>query len=308
MLLVSAAIVVAALSLPGIGEVRERLGSASRDWIVVTGVLALISMFGFARALWAAFDRRLPWRRAVVLGLAEQGANVLMPAGGLGGPALGVLVMRRAGVPTALAARRHAVLFLSTSAVNVVALTVAGALLSVGLLRRNVALAACLGPAALGLAVLLAATVIATRAQGGWSPRTRVGRLLRFVHEGTRDTYAVLRRGDRFLILGAVVYYGCDVAALAAAFHAVGGESPPLGVFVVAYTLGHAGALIPTPGGLGGTEGGLIGALSAYGARPEVAAAAVLGYRVFQLGLPALLGSLALLRLRRWIGPDWPGA
>lgn len=54
MLLVSAAIVVAALSLPGVGEVRERLGSASRDWIVVTGVLALISMFGFARALWAA--------------------------------------------------------------------------------------------------------------------------------------------------------------------------------------------------------------------------------------------------------------
>ena len=35
-----------------------------------------------------------------------------------------------------------------------------------------------------------------------------------------------------------------------------------------------------------------------YGAPLGVAAAAVLGYRVFQLGLPAVLGAVCLLRVR----------
>ena len=59
------------------------------------------------------------------------------------------------------------------------------------------------------------------------------------------------------------------------------------------------GALIPTPGGLGGTEGGLIGMLVVYGAPAAAATAAVLAYRVFQLGLPAFFGLIAFGRIRR---------
>jgi uncharacterized membrane protein YbhN (UPF0104 family) len=70
-------------------------------------------------------------------------------------------------------------------------------------------------------------------------------------------------------------------------------------VFILAYTLGHAGALLPTPGGVGGTEGGLIGMFAFYGTPLDVAAAAVLAYRVFQLGLPAIFGAVGLLRIRR---------
>ena len=36
----------------------------------------------------------------------------------------------------------------------------------------------------------------------------------------------------------------------------------------------------------------------AYGTPLDLAAAAVLGYRVFQLGLPAVLGAISLLRIR----------
>ena len=86
-------------TLPGVSEVRDRFESAQLGWIAVAAACSLVSMFGFVRALWAAFDRVIPWRRAVVLGFAEQGANVLLPAGGAGGPALGVVIMRRAGVP-----------------------------------------------------------------------------------------------------------------------------------------------------------------------------------------------------------------
>ena len=123
-------------------------------------------------------------------------------------------------------------------------------------------------------------------------------RVRRFVHDGARLTYELLRHGDRYLAVGAITYFAADVGSLACAFAAVGGGGPPLGDFVLAYSLGHAGALLPTPGGVGGTEGGLIGMMVVYGAPASSATAAVLGYRVFQLGLPALFGAISLLRVR----------
>src|SRR4051812_31314760 len=86
---------IAIAALPGVGEVRDKLSSADPKWIAAVAVCAVLSMLGFVRALWSAFDRVMPWRRALVLGFAEQGANVLLPAGGAGGPAFGALVMRR---------------------------------------------------------------------------------------------------------------------------------------------------------------------------------------------------------------------
>ena len=108
----------------------------------------------------------------------------------------------------------------------------------------------------------------------------------------------LLRHGDPLLIFGATTYFAFDVAALGCAFEAFGGGGPPVGVFVLAYTLGHAGAFLPTPGGVGGVEGGLIGMFVVYGAPIGLAATAVLAYRVFQLGLPAVFGAISLLRIR----------
>ena len=41
-----------------------------------------------------------------------------------------------------------------------------------------------------------------------------------------------------------------------------------------------------------------------YGAPVDVATAAVLAYRVFQLGLPAILGALSLLRIRALLADE----
>jgi uncharacterized membrane protein YbhN (UPF0104 family) len=302
--------VLAVWTLPGIDEVRDRFSSAQPAWIAVAALCSLLSMFGFVRALWSAFDRLVPWRRAVVLGFAEQAANVLLPAGGVGGPALGALVMRRAGVPAAFAAKRHAVLFLSTSCVSFVALALAGTLLALGVLPGDVSLAASLIPAVAATLVLAGAVAFAYSDAPPASVRGRLGSALWrariFVHNGARATLVLLRRGDRLLIVGAISYYACDVAALGASFQAFGGGAPPLGVFILAYTLGHAGALLPTPGGLGGTEGGLIGMFVAFGTPLSLATAAVLGYRVFQLGLPAILGGLCMLRIRTLLAGELP--
>jgi uncharacterized membrane protein YbhN (UPF0104 family) len=62
---------------------------------------------------------------------------------------------------------------------------------------------------------------------------------------------------------------------------------------------GQLGGLIPLPAGVGGTDGGLIGALVLYGSPLPEATAAVLAYRLFQLSVPAILGSVAFVQLRR---------
>ena len=291
---------IALMALPGIGEVRTELSSADPKWLAASAFCQLMSMFGFVRALWSAFDRVMPWRRAVVLGFAEQGANVLLPAGGAGGPAFGAYVLTRLGVPADLAASRHAALFLTTSTVSFVALVFAGL---VGALLGQASLVATLVPAlvaavAITLAVLFAYTESPAEPEGAGRVRMLLWRVRTFTHDGVRTTVELLRHGDKLLIFGSFTYFAFDVAALGCAFQAFGGGAPSLGVFVLAYALGHAGALLPTPGGVGGTEGGLIGMFVAYGAPLDLAAAAVLGYRVFQLGLPAVLGALSLLRIR----------
>jgi len=295
--------VVAFAALPGIGEVRTHFSNAEPGWIVAAGVFRILSMLGFVRALWSAFDRVMPWRRALVLGLAEQGANVLLPAGGAGGPAYGAYVLTRLGVPADLAAQRHAALFLVTSAVSFAAITVAGTLTAIGVLPGDVALVMTLLPAA-AIAFVFLLAVLFGRTNPPKEPadgrvRHLVWRLWTFVHRGVRTSIELLRHGDPLLLVGSITYFAFDVASLACMFQAFGGGAPELGLFVLAYALGHAGALLPTPGGVGGTEGGLIGAFVAYGTSLPLAAAAVVGYRVFQLGLPALFGAVALVRVQR---------
>jgi uncharacterized membrane protein YbhN (UPF0104 family) len=296
------AVIVAVSTLPGIGDVRDRFSDADMGWVAVVVAFAIGSMLGFVRTLWAVFDRVVPWRRAFVLGLAEQGANVLLPAGGAGGPALGAYVMTRIGVPAELAARRHAALFLCTSFVGFAAIVVAGVGVATGVLAGDASLPATLLPAAGGAALLVLLYVYARLPPAAEPSRGGIWhslwRLRRFAHDGVSTTVHLLQHGDRWLIVGALTYYACDVASLGAAFKAFGGGAPPVGEFVLAYTLGHAGALLPTPGGVGGTEGGLIGMFAFYGTPLSVAAAAVLAYRVFQLGLPAVCGAVALVRVR----------
>lgn len=107
----------------------------------------------------------------------------------------------------------------------------------------------------------------------------------------------LVRTREPMVIPGAVGYLAFDVAALAAAFAAFGG-GPPFAAFVFAYVVGQLGGLIPVPGGIGGTDGGLVAALPLYGSPLSQATAAVLAYSAFQLGIPAILGSIAFVQLR----------
>jgi uncharacterized membrane protein YbhN (UPF0104 family) len=300
---------VALATLPGVGEVRDRLADAQPGWIAGSALCSLASSLGFVVALWGAFDRVPPRGSAIELGFAEQGANVLLPAGGSSGPAFGTFVMRRAGVPADLAGERHVALFLITSGVSLAALVVFGVGLAIGVLPGEESLAwtlipAAAGAAGIGLALLFARTRVPVEPPAGERVRHAFWQLRSFLHAGVRTSIAELRHGDVLLPVGAVAYYGFDVAALGASFEAFGGGGPTVGVFVLAYTLGHAGAWIPTPGGVGGTDGGLIGMYALLGTPLPLATAAVLAYRVFQLGIPIVFGAISLVRMRGRLSDD----
>lgn len=301
-LLVILALVVSVL--PGLGDVRERFGQAEPGWIAVTFACSFGSRLSYIAALRGTLSRQIHWRPAYHLGMAEQGSNVLLPTGGVGGPALGALVLRRAGVPTGVAAPRSAALFLLTSLTSFTAIALAGLLTGIGVLPADAPWFGTLLPAALAVGLVTAVAALGHLPVGQRSQNERRARRwarqgAALLRDGVQESRTLLRAHDPLVISGCIGYLALDIAALGAAFQAFGGGGPPFGAFVLAYALGQVGSLIPTPGGLGGTEGGLIAMLVVYGAPAAPAAAAVLAYRVFQLGLPAILGVLAFRQIRR---------
>ena len=83
-------------------------------------------------------------------------------------------------------------------------------------------------------------------------------------------------------------------------FHAFG-EPPPFTVIWMAYFVGTLGNLLPVPGGIGGVEGGMIGAFAAFGVSLELATLAVLSYRAISFWLPTIPGGIAYFQLRHTV-------
>jgi hypothetical protein len=205
-------------------------------------------------------------------------------------------------MPAERLARRTVAFYVLTSSVNFATAVLAGGLLALGVLSGGDSLLLTAGPAG-AAALVIAAVLVLPRLleRSSRRPRTgRAGRTLAAVEAalsgGIADARLLVRTGNPQILTGAIGFMVLDVAALGAAFCALG-ELPPVGVLLLAYVLGQLGSLIPLPGGVGGTDGGLIAALVLYGTPLSTAAAAVLAYRTFQLGLPALLGALAIVRL-----------
>jgi uncharacterized protein (TIRG00374 family) len=305
---------VAVAAAPGLGGVRHHFERVHPAWLIVGVVAELASALSYVVVLRAVFCRRMRWRRSYQLGMSELAADSLLPAGGAGGLALGAWALHRGGMSTRRIARRTVVFFLVTSAANFAAVILAGGTLASGLLPGGASLALTLVPALLAvLIVLLVALVlprlldriapaaVAAVAAGGLRERVRelTIRTAGTLAGGVRETVAVFRTRRPLAIAGSAGYMAFDIAVLAACFAGTGSAGPPLGVFVLAYTIGQLGGLIPLPGGIGATGGGLIAAFALYGASIGSATAAVLLYRAIQLAVPALLGAPAFVLLHR---------
>jgi uncharacterized membrane protein YbhN (UPF0104 family) len=292
----------AVIWVPFLAPIRHRFEDTDPGWVVVAFLFQLLSVLSFVVALRGAFDRRLGWREAFDVGVVEESANVFLPSGGSGGLALGAVILIRSGIPTAFAVSRSAVLFLVTSAVSGFALITFGALEAIDVLPGSASLASTLIPAAIA-AVIVAGLIFLPRllpqidGTRGGKIRHGAAAAQAWLREAV-DTSVDLVIGKRemLLILGAIGYYAFDVASMGAAFEALGGGGPALGLFVLAYTIGHAGAIVPLPGS---AEGGLVGAFTLFGAPLSLAVGGILLYRVFHAGVPFLLGALGLADMSR---------
>ncbi len=119
------------------------------------------------------------------------------------------------------------------------------------------------------------------------------------ISAGMRDSYRHIIARDPSLF-GAIAFWAFQIGVLWVAFEALGG-SPSLGVLVMAFFIGMLGNLLPMPGGVGGVDGGLIGAFVAFGVDTGLAVVAVLVYRAFIFWLPTIPGIIAYLQLRKTV-------
>jgi uncharacterized membrane protein YbhN (UPF0104 family) len=250
------------------------------------------------------FCTGLTWQRSWQIGGSELAMGSLVPASGAGGLALGAWVLHRGGMDGARIARRSVAFFLIKSGANFVAVAVLGTVMAVGLLGPSLSLWLTAFPAA-GAALTVIGVAALPRLGPGRAPGPEASRFRRAlsstrraVIEGTAEALKILRSGNLRVLAGSIGYWLFDNAVLWATYHAFG-LSPPLTIILMGYLIGQLGGLLPIPGGIGGIDGGLIGALIVYGAPAAGTAAAVLAYRVILFWLPLIAGGVAFIQLRR---------
>jgi uncharacterized membrane protein YbhN (UPF0104 family) len=295
------------LAVPGLGEVRARLAHASPGWLALAVALELLSVLCYVLIFRAVFCPRMPWGFSSQVAMSELAANSVLPISGAGGLALGAWALRRAGMDVEQIGRKTVALFFLTSLGNVSILIVFALLYAVGALGHDPSppLTYLFGGLSLAAVVAVIALPIALRRQSPPAPASdgqgRIARALalarRSLVEGVPDAELLLRRRSPGVLAGSLGTTIFDIAVLGATFRAIG-VSPPLGALVVGYLIGMLGGNVPVPGGIGGVDGGLIGALTLFGQPLAATTVAVLTYHAIALWVPALMGSVAFVRLR----------
>jgi uncharacterized membrane protein YbhN (UPF0104 family) len=294
-------VVLLAPAFADLPDAWRRIRNGDMRWLSLAVAFELLSFLGHivlfsavAKDGGAAGSRIGLWV-STQINLAGHAATRLFASAGAGGIALTAWSMRRAGMERSDVAARMVTFLVLLYGVYMGALVVGGLGLYTGLLSGGGSLAITVVPAIFGAAVIAAVAA----AQWVRPGEGRVRTVMAPVGRGVRDARRLLRTGNAGL-LGALMWWGFDVAVLWACFNAFG-EAPSFAIITVAYFVGMLANTLPLPGGVGGVDGGMVGALIAFGVEPELALIAVLGYRGFAFWLPIVPGALAYLGLRRTV-------
>ena len=299
--------------LAGLHQTWGRLKHGDPWWLALGAGFEFLSIAGYSVLFRTVFARGMPrlnWRATVEIPLAGIAAIRLFAAAGAGGVAVTVWALRRAGMSPRIIACRLTASYAIQYSVYLAALVVGGIGLYTGVFAGQ-------GPVELTLVpALLAAAALALGAAMGLVPADFERRLKRMARRsgpaghlsgrlatfpatlgsGVRTALGLVRE-RRGGLLGAVAYWGFDIAVLGVSFRAFGG-GVPTAILVMGYFLGTLGSLLPLPGGIGGVEGGMIGAFAAYNVPTGHAVVAVLAYRAISFWLPTLPGIAGYFSLR----------
>ena len=280
---------VLTLAVPSLRTVARRIAHANPAWIALAVGLELASCLGYV-VVFALVFPATPRGVSARIAWAEMGFGAVVPIGGAGGFALGGWMLRQHGLGLREIARRSAVLFWLTSAVNVCALILAGLALATAVLPGPRDPLLTLVPAVVGILVLVgfhALPSIAARP----GRHGRVATALRATGLTIRDAERILTRPS-WRLGGALAYLVADMAVLWVSFEATG-VTPPVAVLVLAYLIGYLANVLPIPGGIGILDGGIVGVLVLYHTPAAGAAAAVLLYHAIALWIPTVGGAIA---------------
>jgi uncharacterized protein (TIRG00374 family) len=299
--------------LAGIEDTWSRIKEGDPAWLLACLALELISFAGYVwlfRAVYVRGSERMTWRVSYLITMAGLAATRLFAAAGAGGAALTVWALRRSGMRSRVVAVRMVAQYVLLYGVYMLTLVIVGTGLYYGVFSGGGDFAITIVPAIFGASVIfiaLAFTLVPTQidrtlerwsgGEGRWSGLlVQLAKAPAAMSAGVREAIHIVRERDGGAI-GAVVWWYFDIATLWAAFHAFG-EAPPFAVIVMGYFVGMMANLLPLPGGLGGVDGGMIGAFAAFGVPFSLATVAVLTYRAFAFWLPTIPGAIAYIRLR----------
>ena len=302
--------------LAGLDDTWDRIQNGAPQWLFACLLFEIVSFGGYVwlfRGVFVRGSNRISWAASYQITMAGLVATRLFAAAGAGGAALTVWALRRSGMPTRVVATRMVAQYVILYGVYVVSVVICGIGLYTGLFPGGGDFAITLVPAIIGAILIggaLALTLIPDqidRRVEQWMKgsgrlsriATRLAAVPDAVAAGVREAITIVRERDG-AAFGAVIWWYFDILTLWAAFHAFG-DAPPFSVIVMAYFVGMVANLLPLPGGIGGVDGGLIGAFIALGVEGSLAIVAVLTYRAFAFWLPTIPGAIAFFQLRRTV-------
>ncbi len=318
-LFVLAVVVFLYFGLPqiaGVNQTWDRIQDGDPKWLIACVLFELVSFGGYIwlfRGVFVRGSTRIGWRVSYQITMAGLVAARLFSAAGAGGAILTAWALRRSGMETRTVATRMIAQYVILYCVYTFTLLIAGIGLYVGAFNGSGVFALTMVPAIIGgvaIVLALAFTLVPERfdrrikrwgEDSGWFGRVvaKLAPVPDAVAVGVREALRIIRERDG-AVLGAILWWYFDILTLWAAFHAFG-DPPPFVVLVMAYFVGMFANLLPLPGGVGGVEGGLIGALIAFGVPGSLAIVAVLTYRAFSFWLPTIPGAIAYVQLRRTV-------
>jgi putative heme transporter len=276
----------------GLSGTLSRLRGADPAWVGLGLAVETASLGAYGllfRSVFCCQGVRIDWREAYQITLAGTVATKLLSTAGAGGVALTVWALRASGLRPKLIARRMLAFELLLYGAFALTLVVVGLGLRTGLMPGKAPWTLTVIPAIVGGAAIIITLALS------FVPAAPAA-----LRQGIRIAAELVRRHP-LAVLGAIGYWGFDIAALWASLHAFG-MPPPLATIVMAYFVGQLGNVLPLPGGVGGVEGGMIAALIAFGSPGGLAILGVLAYRLIAFWLPTAPGAIAYLRLRRTVG------
>ncbi|MEO6858867.1 MAG: lysylphosphatidylglycerol synthase transmembrane domain-containing protein [Solirubrobacteraceae bacterium] len=301
--------------LLGLRDTWNRIQHGNAWWLALAAVLELCSFLGYValfRGVFVRGDSRIGWRASYEITMAGLAATRLFASAGAGGIVLTAWALRRSGLERRVVACRMVAFMVLLYGVYMGALVIVGLGLYAGIFPGEHPFAITVIPAIFGASVIIVFLAVSLlpgdfdRLVRRWSHGGRVGKVVTRVAaapaaaaSGVRTAIDLVQAREVGLF-GAVAWWGFDIAVLWACFHAFGG-SPGTAVVIMAYFIGMLGNTLPLPGGIGGVDGGMIGAFSAFGVPVQLAVVAVLAYRGFAFWLPTLPGAVAYLQLRRTV-------